>query len=150
MQRGEVKHVVLAAHWPHLDRCARVVAGGALPVLLLISLLLCASVTPARAGSPLPFTPAFEAEVEAKFFEGGEVSPVKLAGYRAHLDLRRREVVSVMKASYVAQGRKRKSAKKRALRKKEVRVYDVLLGRDERPGWLDALSNEPDPVARMA
>jgi len=112
-----------------------------------VLLLWGGAVSSARAGSPLPFTPAFEAEVEAKFFEGGEVSPMKLADYRAHLDLRRREVVSVMKASYVAQGRKRKSAKKRALRKKEVRVYDVLLGADARSGWLDDLAREADPVA---
>jgi hypothetical protein len=146
-QRGEVKHVALAACRPRRGQRLRAIAVSASSSPLLVALLVVCLAAPALAGSPLPFTPAFAAEVEAKFFESGAIAPAKLADYRAQLALRRREVVSVMKASYVAQGRKRKSAKKRALRKKEVRVYNVLLGTDARSGWLDELAAEADPVA---
>jgi hypothetical protein len=141
---------LLAAFWPLRDQSFRVVARNAsrLPLLaLLVVLIVSLGASSGFAGSPLPFTPAFSAEIEERFFVDGWVSPEKLVAYRAEIEVRRHEVISVMTASHLARGRKRKSAKKRALRKKEVRIYDVLLGRGERVGWLDELAGEQDPVA---
>ncbi len=141
---------LLAERWPLCGQRFRIVAGNA-PRFTLLALVMVLAVSlvasPGFAGSPLPFTPAFAAEIEEKFFVDGWVSSEKLVAYRATIEVRRREVVSVMTASYLARGRKRKSAKKRALRKKEVRIYDVLLGKRERVGWLDELAGEQNPVA---
>jgi len=113
--------------------------------LALVFLFL--SVSASFAGSPLPFTPAFSEQIEEKFFEDRSISLEKLMAYRAEIEVRRREVVSLMTASHRARGRKRKSARKRALRNNEVRAYDVLLGSDEGVGWIDELAGEQDPVA---
>jgi len=120
---------------------------GRRPLLCLLSALLLGGPQVASGMSPLPFTPSFAERVESTFFEGGEVSAVGIESYRSGLAQRRAEVHSVFAADLWALGRGRKGAERRALRRKVVQVYDLLLGSEEQSGWLDELARERDPVA---
>ena len=95
----------------------------------------------------LPFTPRFEAEVEETFFTGGRIDPEKLAAHREHLAQRRSELLAAFVATHRERGRSPKKARKRALRKKEIRIFDLLIGGEAEPGWLDRLAATGDPVA---
>lgn len=124
----------------HATPCRRFLG----PILLMVTVATLPS--PAAALSNLPFPPAFAEEVEEAFFEGGHVSIPKLERLRANLSERRREAVAVFAADLRAEGRKKKAARKRAERKKLVRIYDLLLGDDDAPGWINLLAAESDPV----
>jgi hypothetical protein len=111
--------------------------------LLLLTLLLAGPA--ALAESPNPFTPDFEAQLEERFFEAGRISTRKLETMRAELQKRRAELVSIFAADYTAEGKSPKKAAKQAAKKKLVKVYDLLIGPDNRGGLLGELTSEPDP-----
>jgi hypothetical protein len=145
--RGEV---LIIATWPaRVARRRRVPLRpfGRRPLLAFLSAVLLGWPQAASGMSPLPFTPSFAERVESTFFEGGEVSAVGIERYRGRLAERRAEVLSVFAADFRARGRGRKGAEKRALRRKPVQVYDLLLGSENQSGWLDELARERDPAA---
>jgi hypothetical protein len=116
----------------------------ALRALACAGLLLLAA--PAQAEKPLPFPADWEHTVEQTFFEAGDLSSEKLAGYRAGLEQRQRELLSVLIADYRDRGKKSKGIRRRLQRKKEAVVYRLLLGDSESLGMLGRLGDETDPV----
>jgi len=112
--------------------------------LLALSLLI--ACRPALAESPTPVTPQLAAQLEERFFEAGRVSPRKLEIVRAELLKRRNERVSIYAADYEARGKSPEKATERALKKKLVEVYDLLIGPDGHGGLLEELASESDPV----
>jgi hypothetical protein len=144
------EEVLIIATWPaRVARRRRVPLRpfGRRPLLAFLSAFLFGWPQAASGMSPLPFTPSFAERVESTFFEGGEVSAVRIETYRSRLAERRTEVHSVFAADFWARGRGRKRAGRRASRRKVVQVYDLLLGSESRSGWLDDLARERDPVA---
>ncbi|MCZ6783984.1 MAG: hypothetical protein O7G30_11820 [Proteobacteria bacterium] len=109
---------------------------------LLLSIVFAPA--PASAEKDLPFPSGFAERVEGTFFAGGAVSAEKVERYRAVLEARRYELVGIYEANYRASGRSAESAEKRALKKKRVAIYDLLVGKN---GWIARLESESDPVA---
>lgn len=105
------------------------------------------SAAPASALSPLPFTPEFAERVDTTFFAGEQPSGDKVEVYRTALRERRDEAASVFASELWTQGRGRKSAGRRAARRKVIETYDLVIGTEEQPGWLDDLAASTDPVA---
>ncbi|MCG8590408.1 MAG: hypothetical protein MJE66_14055 [Proteobacteria bacterium] len=100
---------------------------------------------PARGFDTVPFSPEFRQEIEDRFFgSDGRVAPEKCARYRDELEMRRRELVSLFEAEARDRGRGKRAAKRRALRRKQVVVYDLLLGGDDDVGALERLVHESD------
>ncbi len=106
-----------------------------------------ASSSGARAASELPFTPEFTEQIDAAFFDAGRLSRSKVETYRDGLARRRNQAHAVFGSELWAQGRGRRSAGRRAARRKVVEVYDLVLGGEDHPGWLDELVAQTDPVA---
>ncbi|MDH3685532.1 MAG: hypothetical protein OEP95_04865, partial [Myxococcales bacterium] len=110
--------------------------------------LLLGALCLANAGgaAELPFTPEFAAEVEATFFTDQSIDAGKVEKYRRRLDRRRSEEVAAFTAARIGRGRTPAAARAKALQKKEIRVFDLLLGDAEEAGWLAEL-NTRDPVS---
>lgn len=104
----------------------------------------------AHAESALPYTPAWKAEIEARFFRDGELDAARVAAYRAEIQQRRDEVAALLVAAYRDKGKKEKTIARRLPREKILQIYDVLLGSDERFGLLDQLWDETDATAARA
>lgn len=118
------------------------------PAAIAALLLGVLSLATAGGAAELPFTPEFAAEVEAIFFTDQAVDAGKVAKYRQRLDRRRSEEIEVFTAARVGRGQTPAAARAKALEKKEIRVFDLLLGKADEAGWLAELHTRPPVSAR--
>jgi len=116
------------------------------PVAALLVALVVLVSSPLQAKSPLPHTKRFAEHIDEVFFRDGALDHAKLSDFRAEIALRRQEVVDVYVASYLARGEMPEAAEDRALNKKLVELYTILLGSPTELGMLGRLEAEADPV----
>ena len=119
-----------------------------LGAFIVIAFALLAAAQPVRALTPLPHTQSLRDQIDETFFAGDQISKTKIQAYRTRLSQRRDEAASVFASELWTQGRGRRSAGRRAARRKVVETYDLILGSESEEAWLDELARSTDPVAR--